>query len=70
MAQARITSAAGQPEVVSHKLWPRYLVDSPSFFAAEPRLLTKNTSIADHSESFFVESALLMNSAHLTITLP
>lgn len=49
---------------------PRYLVDSPSFFAAEPRLLTKNTSIADHSESISVESALLMNSAHLTITLP
>ena len=34
---------------------PRYLVDSASFFDAEPRLLTKNITIVDHSESFFVK---------------
>ena len=35
---------------------PRYLVDSLSFFDAEPGLLTKNITIVDHSESFFVKS--------------
>lgn len=34
---------------------PRYLVDSLSFFDAEPGLLTKNITIVDHSESFFVK---------------
>ena len=35
---------------------PRYLVDSASFFDAEPRLLTKSITIVDHGESFFVNS--------------
>ena len=34
---------------------PRYLVDSASFFDAEPGILTKNITIIDHSESFFVK---------------
>lgn len=35
---------------------PRYLVDSASFFNAEPGLLTKNITIVDHSESFFIKN--------------
>ena len=35
---------------------PLYLVDSISFFDAEPGVLTKNITIVDHSESFFVKS--------------
>lgn len=34
---------------------PCYQVDSTSFFDAEPRLLTNNTTIVDHSESFFLK---------------
>lgn len=34
---------------------PCYLVDSTSFFDAEPRLLTNNITIVDHSESFFLK---------------
>lgn len=60
MVQAQIISAAGQPEVVPLQSWTWTATlpgGLPSFFAAEPRLLTKNTSIVDHSGSFFVESA-------------
>lgn len=35
---------------------PRYLVDSASFLNAEPGLLTKNITIVDHSESFFIKN--------------
>ena len=35
---------------------PLYLVDSISFFDAEPGVLTENITIIDHSESFFVKS--------------
>lgn len=35
---------------------PRYLVDSVSFFDAKPGILTKNMTIVDHREFFFVKS--------------
>lgn len=72
MVRARITSAAGQTEVVQHRSrpWtPRYLVDSASFLHAEPSLLTKNISIVDHNESFFVKSAPPRELRTFTITL-
>lgn len=46
---------------------PRYLVDSISFFDAEPGLLTNGITIVDHSESFFVKP--LPSHALHTITL-
>ena len=59
MARAQITNAAGHTEDVenSSKPWTATLrVDSASFFDAKPGLLTKNITIVDHSESFFVKS--------------
>ncbi len=55
-SEDKLQTQLGPPEICQHPGRPRYLVDSVSFFDAQPGLLTKNITIVDHSESFFVKS--------------
>lgn len=58
-SELKIYTQLGPPrtsEIYQHPGRPRYLVDSVSFFDTQPGLLTKNITILDHSESFFVNS--------------
>ena len=58
-SEYKLQTQLGTPEMTiidEHPGRPRYLVDSASFFDAEPGFLTRNITIVDHSESFFVKS--------------
>ena len=61
-SQHKLYTQLGQPRMLKIKVHkgssrrPEYVVDSAYFFKADPGLLAKNIIIADHSESFFINS--------------
>lgn len=55
----KLCKQLGEPRILNINQGPgrpKYVVDSAHFFKADPGLLNKNIIIADHSESFFINS--------------